>query len=114
MLDYGKYKNLDYWEFHYSSFSDSEKVDKEVITKIVGHKDFEEGATDVCLGLLSFARNRKSEFYEHDSGLHGDYQRKRIYSLHFTKKCIEIGYFGWLWYWFDHDYHFNKLQYIKC
>ena len=106
LLDHGEFKNVDYYDFKLMSFSDYKPVDEEVINKIMDHKDYDGAATDLYLGMISLVHDRKSDNILPDEELYADYQLKGVYTAHFVDKCMDIGYFGRLWYWFNQNYDF--------
>jgi hypothetical protein len=113
LLDFGVFKEIDYYDFKLMSFSDYKPVDQALIEKLTNHQDYSSGATDLYLGMVSLVKDRKSGNIIPDDELYEDYQRKGIYTTNFVDKCIDIGYFGRMWYWFNKDYDFinyNRLS----
>lgn len=110
LLQHGKYKHLDYYDFKLMSFSSYMPKDKKLIEELNEDKSYKSGQTDLFLGMISLVNNRKSNQFFSDGELYKHFEKKGIYSLKFIEKCVEIGYASRLGYWFDKDYQFIQYQ----
>ncbi len=109
----GKYKNVEYFDFKLSSYSDYEPEDIEIIRQLYDDPKYLEGQSDLFLGMISLVENRKNNFRSFDPILYSTYLTKGVYQLRFISNCVEIDYASRLGYWFDKDYqyiHYNSLS----
>ncbi|MFH6948217.1 hypothetical protein ACHRV6_07005 [Flavobacterium sp. FlaQc-51] len=90
----GKYKNVDYFDFKLSSYSDYEPKDINIIHDLYKEPRYLDGQSDLYLGMISLVDNRKSQYREYDSILYKTHQTKGIYNLKFISNCVEIDYAG--------------------
>ncbi len=114
LLESGKYKNIDYFDFKLSSFSDYSPKDIKLIEELKSDPRYREGQSDLYLGMISLVENRKSDFRMFDSELYKDFQTKGIYQLQFIANCVEIDYAGRLGYWFREDYLMIRYQRLSA
>lgn len=110
LLQHGKYKYLDYYDFKLMSFSSYKPIDKKLIDELNEDKRYKSGQTDLFLGMISLVNNRKSNQIFSDGELYKHFEKKGLYNLKFIEKCVEIGYASRLGYWFDKDYQFIQYQ----
>ena len=110
LLENGKFKNVDYFDYKLSSYSDYVPIDKDIIEEMYSHKDYREGPSDLFLGLISLVENRKANFYTFDHQLYKDFQRKGIYQYQFISNCVEIDYASRLWYWFSKNVDYIQYE----
>lgn len=90
----GKYKNVDYFDYKLSSYSDYKPKDIKIIEDLYNEPRYKESQSDLFLGMISLVENRKSPYKEFDSTLFKDYQTKGVYNLKFISNCVEIDYAG--------------------
>lgn len=113
LLQHGKYKHIDYYDFKLMSFSNYKPKDKKLIDELNEDKRYKSGQTDLFLGMISLVKNRKSNQIFPDSELYKHFEKKGIYNLSFIEKCIEVDYASRLGYWFNKDYQliqYNNLS----
>ena len=108
LLDSGRFKHIDYYDYKLMSFSDYKPVDEKLIDELYEHKNFKEGISGMYLAMSSLVKDRKSDRIIPDSELYGDYQRKGVYTVRFVEKAMEIGYFSTMWYFFNKNYSLIK------
>ncbi len=108
LLEHNEYKHVDYYEYKmfYQSDYKPNKKDLELIEKLSKDERYQEGLSDLFLGMISLVRNRKSRDIRRPSELYKDFQKKGIYNLEYIEKCVECDYASTLWYWFSKDYAF--------
>lgn len=90
----GKYKNVDYFDSKLSSISDYKPKDIKLIEELHNDERYQEGQSDLFLGMISLVENRKNHYKEFDSILYKNYEVKGIYNLEFISNCVEIDYAG--------------------
>jgi len=110
LLQHGKYKHIDYYDFKLMSFSTYKPKDKKLIDELNDDKRYKSGQTDLFLGMISLVKNRKSNQIFSDSELYKHFEKKGIYNLKFIEKCVEVDYASRLGYWFDKDYAFIRYE----
>ena len=111
LIQHGKYKNVDYFDFKLSSFSDYVPSDKKTINEFYNDPRYQEGLSDLFLAMISLVENRKSHF-RMPSGpeLYKHFQTKGVYNFQFISNCVEIDYASRMGYWFEKNYQLIKYQ----
>lgn len=101
-----KYRYVDYFEYKLMSFSDYSPKNKKLIQELQEEQNYEEGISDLYLGMISLVVNRKKPYQIPEPELYKHFQKKGIYSLDFIERCVEIEYPSRLGYWLNGNFNF--------
>jgi hypothetical protein len=106
LIDYDKFKHIDYYDYRYAIISDYKPTNIELIRELKDHKDFEEGQSTLYLAMVSLVRNRNKPRYEFQEELYTDFEYDGLYNIKAVEKWLNCEIFGAIWYWLDKNYNF--------
>ena len=113
LIDYGKFKPIDFYDYRLSSISDYEPNNYQLIKEFREHTDFSEGLSTLYLAMVSLVKNRNNPDYEWQEELYKDFEINGIYNIKIVEKWIDCRIFGTIWYWLDQDYNFINYTALR-
>lgn len=113
LIDHGKFKHIDYFDYRLSSISDYVPKDKELIDQLFKHDNYKEGQSTLYLAMVSLVRNRKKPRYEFQEELYKDFEHNGLYNIKAVEKWLEVEIFGTIWYWLDKDYNYINYAALR-
>lgn len=113
LIDHGKFKTIDFYDYRLSSISDYEPHNYQLIKEFRAHDDFNEGRSTLYLAMVSLVKNRNNPDFEWQEELYKDYEVNGIYNIKAVEKWIECGIFRTICYWLDQDYDFMNYTALK-
>jgi len=113
LIDHGKFKTIDFYDYRLSSISDYEPKNYELIQELRKHIDFKEGQSTLYLAMVSLVRNRNNPHYEWQGELYKDFELNGIYNIKAVEKWLDCEIFGTIGYWFDQDYNFMNYSALQ-
>ncbi len=119
LIDHGKFKHIDFYDYKLSMISDYEPKNKKLIRELYDHQNFKEGESTLYLAMVSLVRNRNNPRYEYQEELYKDFEHNGLYNIKAVEKWLNCEIFGSIWYWLDQNnnyisYHAlnNDKEYI--
>jgi hypothetical protein len=112
LLDYSKYKHIDYYDYRLASISDYKPKDYELIEQLHKELNYSEGQSVLYLAMVSLVRQRKYDYYWQEE-LYKDYEHKGVYNYEIVEKWIECDIMDSIAYWMNDNYimiHFYNLR----
>ena len=106
LIDYGRFKNIDFYEYRISMISDYKPRNHKLIQELYRHQNFSEGQSTLYLAMVSLVRNRNNPNYEYHAELYKDFELDGLYDFKAVKKWVECEIFGIISYWLDNNSHF--------
>ena len=113
LIDHGKFKHIDFYDFYLSMSSEYQPKDKELIDQLFNNDNFKEGQSTLYLAMVSLVRNRKNPRYEFQEELYKDFEHNGLYNIRAIEKWLEVGIFGTIWYWLDKDYNYINYNALR-
>lgn len=90
LLDAGKYKTIDYYNYKMMSLSDYIPINKDLINEFKGEKKYSDVSSEMYLAMISLVEDRL-QYTNLDSALYNDYESEdTIYNIEFIEKILEI------------------------
>lgn len=106
LIDHGKFKHIDFYDYRLSMISDYEPKNKELIRELYDHENFREGRSTLYLAMVSLVRNRNNPRYEFHEELYKDFEYNGLYNIKAVEKWLDCEIFGTIWYWLDRNYSY--------
>lgn len=113
LIDHGKFKSIDFYDYRLSMISDYEPENKKLIMELFEHNDFKEGQSTLYLAMVSLVRNRKNPNYEYQEELYKDFEHNGLYNIKVVEKWLDCEIFGTICYWLDKNYQFINFTALR-
>lgn len=113
LIDYSKFRNIDFYEYRLYRISDYEPSTKALIDELSRHEDFEEGQSTLYLAMVSLVRNRKNPHHQIQHELYKDFELDGLYNIRIVEKWVQCGIFGTIWYWLDQNGNYINYNAIR-
>ncbi|GAL87406.1 hypothetical protein MYP_4636 [Sporocytophaga myxococcoides] len=110
LIDYGKFKHIDFYDYRLSMISDYKPKNKELIQELYNHENFKEGQSTLYLAMVSLVRNRNNPEYEFQEELYKDFEHNGLYNIKAVEKWLDCDIFNTIWYWLDQNYNFINYK----
>lgn len=90
LLDAGKYRTIDYYDYKMMSISDYIPANKVLINEFKEEKNYSDASSEMYLAMISLVENRL-QYKDFDSALYNDYESEdTIYSIEFIENILEV------------------------
>jgi hypothetical protein len=113
LIDYSKFRNIDFYEYRLYRTSDYEPSTKALIEELNKHEDFEEGQSTLYLAMVSLVRNRKLQHHQIQHELYKDFEFDGVYNIKVVEKWVQSGIFGTIWYWLDQNANYINYDALR-
>ncbi|MCZ8330531.1 MAG: hypothetical protein O9282_04375 [Flavobacterium sp.] len=90
LLDAGKYRTIDYYDYKMMSISDYIPANKDLINEFKEEKNYSDASSEMYLAMISLVENR-SQYKDFDSVLYNDYESEdTMYNIEFIENILEV------------------------
>ncbi len=103
LVDHGKYKNIDFYDYRKSMSSEYIPHNKKLIDDFFNDPNFKEGHSTLYLAMTSLIRDRNNPSYEFHEELYSDFELNGIYNLDIVERWLDCEIFGTIYFWMDKD-----------
>lgn len=101
LLDHGKYKNVDYFDFQKHIASDKDYKERELYQNLFDNKNYLEGESTTYLAMVSLVSDRTYDGYYYDETLYKDFEIEGVYNLKTINRWMESNIVGSIAYWLN-------------